>query len=408
MKHLNVFYDGHGQHKLVGQLAMDGRQPVFQYHAQWLQQPLPLSPLELPTSTQMYRGYETSQYGLPGLIADSLPDGWGMLLMDRFFRKYQHREPYDVSILERLAFIGHSAIGALSFEPESSIEEQSVAMDLLTLAQSTQTIVEGHESDALKSLLIVGGSPQGARPKALVKYDAVHNQISTLPTAEGEDWLVKFPAQGENQSVCAAEHVYALMAKQCDLDMPESQFFDLGQGHGAFAVKRFDREEGFRIHTHTLAGLLNTNFRLPTLSYTQFLRCIRALTHSEPEVIKGYRQCVFNVVFNNRDDHTKNFSFVMDEAGKWSLSPPYDLSFNTGLNGEHNMDIMGVGKKIRRQHLLALAKHSDIKPSIAHDIIEKTLAVASSLNGQLKNYPIDLDLNQNICQHVIQNMVHLE
>ena len=155
------------------------------------------------------------------MFADSLPDGWGMLLMDRFFRKYQHREPYDVSILERLAYIGHSAIGALSFEPESSIEEQTVEMDLLTLAQSTQTIVEGRETDVLKSLLIVGGSPQGARPKALVKYDACQSQISTLPTAAGEDWLVKFPAQGENQSVCAAEHVYALMAKQCGLDMPE-------------------------------------------------------------------------------------------------------------------------------------------------------------------------------------------
>ena len=110
-----------------------------------------------------------------------------MLLKDRFFKKYQHREPYDVSILERLTYIGHSAIGALSFEPESSIGDQAVEMDLLTLAQSTQAVVEGHESDVLKSLLIVGGSPQGARPKALVKYDASQGQISTLPTATRED-----------------------------------------------------------------------------------------------------------------------------------------------------------------------------------------------------------------------------
>ena len=97
MKHLNVYYDGYGKHQLVGQLAMDGRQPVFQYHAQWLQNPLPLSPLELPATLKLYSGYEPSQYGLPGLIADSLPDGWGMLLMDRFFKKYQQRQPYDVS-----------------------------------------------------------------------------------------------------------------------------------------------------------------------------------------------------------------------------------------------------------------------------------------------------------------------
>ncbi len=408
MKHLNVYYDGHGEHRLVGQLAMDGRQPVFQYHAQWLQQSLPLSPLELPATAQLYRGYEMSQYGLPGLIADSLPDGWGMLLMDRFFRKYQQREPYEVSILERLAYIGHSAIGALSFEPETSIDAPTAEMDLLALAQSTQAFIEGRETDALKSLLIVGGSPQGARPKALVRYDTGQERISTLPNAMGEDWLVKFPAQGENQSVCAAEYVYAQMAKKCGLNMPESRFFDLGQDHGAFAVKRFDRHQGLRIHTHTLAGLLNTNFRLPTLSYTQFLRCIRALTHSEPEVIKGYRLCVFNVVFHNCDDHTKNFSFVMDAVGQWTLSPPYDLSFNTGLNGEHNMDVMGEGKHIQRQHLLALAKSSDIKSSIATEIIEQTVAVASTLSNQLQNFPIDLTLNQLICQHVAENMAYIE
>ena len=408
MRHLNVYYDGHGAHRLVGQLAMDGKQPVFQYHAQWLQQPLPLSPLELPATAQLYRGYEMSQYGLPGLIADSLPDGWGILLMDRFFRKYQSREPYDVSILERLAYIGHSAIGALSFEPESSLEQSTADMDLLALAQSTQAIIEGQETDALKSLLIVGGSPQGARPKALVRLDDSQGRISTLPNASGEDWLVKFPAQGENQSVCAAEYVYAQMARQCDLDMPESRFFDLGQGYGAFAVKRFDRYQGLRIHTHTLAGLLNTNFRLPTLSYSQFLRCIRALTHSEPEVIKGYRQCVFNVVFHNRDDHTKNFSFVMNAVGKWVLSPPYDLSFNTGLNGEHNMDIMGEGKNIRRQHLLGLAKSSDIKSTVANEIIEQTLAVASTLDVQLQSFPIDSEYRQRICQHVAQNMDYLK
>ena len=281
-------------------------------------------------------------------------------------------------------------------------------MDLLALAQSTQAIIEGQETDALKSLLIVGGSPQGARPKALVRFDDSQGRISTLPNASGEDWLVKFPAQGENQSVCAAEYVYAQMARQCDLDMPESRFFDLGQGYGAFAVKRFDRHQGLRIHTHTLAGLLNTNFHLPTLSYSQFLRCIRALTHSEPEVIKGYRQCVFNVVFHNRDDHTKNFSFVMNAVGKWVLSPPYDLSFNTGLNGEHNMDIMGEGKNIRRQHLLGLAKSSDIKSTVANEIIEQTLAVASALDVQLQSFPIDSEYRQRICQHVAQNMDYLK
>lgn len=408
MKHLNVYYDGYGKHQLVGQLAMDGRQPVFQYHAQWLQNPLPLSPLELPATLKLYSGYEPSQYGLPGLIADSLPDGWGMLLMDRFFKKYQQRQPYDVNILERLAYIGQSAIGALSFEPEADIAQQQAEMDLLALARESLVVIEDEDTEALKNLLIIGGSPQGARPKALIKFDSTNNRVSTLPTAAGDDWLVKFPARGENQSVCAAEHVYAQLAKQCGLNTPDTQFFDLGSGYGAFGVKRFDRDNGMRIHVHTLAGLLNTNFRLPTLSYTQLLRCIRALTHSELEVIQGYRQCVFNVVFHNRDDHSKNFSFMMDSVGNWALSPAYDLSFNTGLNGEHNMDIMGEGKNIKLKHLLDLAKNSDIKLATAKGIIEHTVSIASNLNHDLSHYPIDAALREHICQHVQKNINRLK
>lgn len=403
MKRLNVLYNGYGERRQVGMLMMDGHLPVFQYSTSWLDNSLPLSPLKLPVSRDLYHGYESSQYGLPGLLADSLPDGWGMLLMDRFFRQYSHREPYEVNVLERLAYIGSTAMGALSFEPEEYFTEEQEALDLAELAIASQQVISGSDNEALKALLIVGGSPQGARPKAIVKYNRNSHQVSNLFTAEGEDWLVKFPAQNEDKSVCALEQVYAQMARLSGLDMPESQFFDLGGEYGAFGVKRFDRHNGLRIHTHTLAGLLDTNFRMPTLSYMQFLRCIRALTHSEPEVMRGFLQCVFNVVFNNRDDHTKNFSFSMNQFGEWKLSPAYDLSFNTGLNGEHNMDIVGEGKNPGRQHLLKLAKISDVNQNEAIRIIDQVLDVAALLPSYMKDYPIGDELAQQVLKRVSQN-----
>lgn len=404
MNRLNVFYNGYGEHTLVGQLILDNHQPIFQYANSWLNKPLPLSPLEVPASSQLYYGYESSQHGLPGFIADCLPDGWGMLLMDRFFRKYQQREKHEINVLERLAYIGSTSIGALSFEPEEDLSQRQEALSLFSLAQASQAVIEGVDTDVLKSLMIVGGSPQGARPKAMVKYDRQTNNISNLFTAQGEDWLVKFPARNEDKSVCALEQVYAEMARQSGLNMPDSRFFDLGEEYGAFGVQRFDRINSLRVHTHTLAGLLNTDFRIPSLSYLQFLRCIRALTHSEPEVLRGFQQCVFNVMFNNRDDHTKNFSFLMDQYGTWRLSPSYDLSFNMGLNGEHNMDIMGDGRHPTRQHLLELANASDINQKKAKDIIERILGVASTLPEHLQKYPIIKELRSQVTLQVTKNM----
>ncbi len=401
-----IYYTGGHDKQLVGRLVMDGNRPVFSYDASWVANGLPLSPIEMPldNTTNMYYGeHQSSQY-LCGLLSDSLPDGWGMLLMDRFFRQELGKQSHEVNVLDRFAYIGDKAMGALVFEPEHKVDNQQT-INLITLAQSSQDILNGKDTDVLEQLLLVGGSPQGARPKAQVFYDKASNTVSTQCTDTiSEHWLVKFPAQNEHKSVCLLENIYADYAVQVGLEMPEHNYFDISNEHGAFGVKRFDRNNNQRMHIHTLAGLLNTDFRIPTLDYMQLLRCVRMMTRSQKQVEQAYLQTVFNVVFNNKDDHTKNFSFIMDNAGKWSLSPAYDITFNTGLNGYHQMDVCGEAKHPTKSHLLELAKLADIKHTKANDIIDMVVSSAETMLDTLDDYPLQLQLSKTVKKLVQKNI----
>lgn len=274
-------------------------------------------------------------------------------------------------------------------------------LTLAKLAAANQSILSGQDSDILTELIVIGGSPQGARPKALVLYDEATEFIATDLTSEqpsATPWLIKFPAQSEHKSVCLLESLYADMAKQAGLNMPAHHYFDIGEKHAAFGVERFDRMGNQRVHTHTLAGLLDIDFRIPSIDYLQYLRCVRMLTGSQAAVEVGFRHAVFNVIFNNKDDHSKNFSFMMDKAGRWSLSPVYDLAYNSGMNGCHQMDVAGEACHPTRSDLLKLAKLADIKQNKAQAMIEQVASVAENFLSVINNYDIEKELsNQVIC-----------
>lgn len=419
-KIINVYYQGFNERKLVGQLTLDGNdhraRPVFGYDASWISGGYELSPIEMPAQLTPYYGRHQSAYYLPGLIADSLPDGWGMLLMDRFFRQSFDTPLQQISVLERLAYIGDTAMGALSFEPQHEPTTEPVKLSLASLAKANQAILSGQDSDILAELIVVGGSPQGARPKALVLFDPDSHFISTDQTlmqttatpSSIKQWLVKFPAQSEPKSICLLEFLYADMAKLAGLDMPAHHYFDIDEYHSAFGVERFDRQDGKRIHIHTLAGLLDIDFRTPSIDYLQYLRCVRMMTRSQAEVEMAYRHAVFNVVFNNKDDHSKNFSFVMDNTGQWHISPVYDLSYNTGLNGYHQMDVCGEALKPSAADILKLAKLADIKPAKAKDIIEQVVATARQFVGLIHDYPIEPDLARQVVADITANIERMQ
>lgn len=322
IKKIEVFYSGWGEHWNLGTLADNGKLLLFEYSAEALNQGLELSPLHLKLAAQAYGDFPTHQMRLPGLIADSLPDGWGLLLMDKLFRK-QGLKIENISPLDRLSFIGDRAMGALNFKPASSEDFEAKNFTLLEMAEEVQKVIEGPATESLTQLAMLGGSPHGVRPKLVLDYDRKTGKISTHPSHADNRWLIKFPTDREHKEVCAVEALYAHLARKAGLKISEVEYFDLSKSLSAFGTRRFDVEDGLRIPTHTLAGILNADFRIPSsVDYLSFLKVIRLMTRDEGEVLRGFRQCAFNVIFNNRDDHSKNFSFLLDRKRNWKLSPP--------------------------------------------------------------------------------------
>ena len=384
---LHVYYNGWGEHWLLGTLASDGKQTLFEYSSDAIAKGLELSPRYLMLSNQTY-SFPTQPLQLAGLFADSLPDGWGMLLMDRYFKKYQRREPYQIHPFERLAFLGEHTMGALSYMPTMDIDSQTAALNFFDLADAIVQVQQDQDTKVLAELALTGGSPQGARPKALVYYQPTTRQMSTKPFDGAEAWLVKFPAQHEHPEVCAIEAAYLQIAQVCGLDVPDFQFLSVSNALNALVIKRFDRQGDIRIPMHSLAGALHANFRIPDCSYNIFLRMTRFMTKSETEVQKAFAQCVFNVCMHNRDDHTKNFSYLMNSRGEWMLSPAYDLTFNSGLNGHHQMDIEGESLYPAREHLLALAKNAGLTLRLCTQTIDHIVGMTHQAGDILKQYPI--------------------
>jgi len=213
--------------------------------------------------------------------------------------------------------------------------------------------------------------------------------MSNQPFAGAGAWLVKFQAQAEPKEVCAIENLYADVARAFGLDMPATRHFDLNNGLAGFGIERFDIERGMRVPVHTLAGLLHANFRVPSaVDYTTFLRSTRFLTRSQVEVNKAYERAVFNVVFNNRDDHAKNISFRLAQDRTWHLAPAYDLTYCEGPGGEHQMDVCGEGRSITRSNMLELAKQGDVPVGFAQDCLERALNLVDALGAMAKNHPI--------------------
>jgi serine/threonine-protein kinase HipA len=369
MKTIEVRYQGWGENWPLGSLADNGRDLLFEYSPEALRRGLELSPRHLPLRPEAFGCFPTYQERLPGLIADALPDGWGMRVMDRYFRK-TGIDTARLSPLDRLAFVGNCAIGALSFLPcEGRGELLPEDLPLLELAHAVEDVVADRDTIFLRALALTGGSPQGARPKVLMNYDFSRNLMSNRPGPDLAPWLVKFPARGEHMEVCFLEDVYAHLARGCGLDIPATRAFT-HKGLSAFGIARFDVEAGMRVPVHTLAGVLHANFQTG-VDYTTFLRITRMLTHDVREVERAYERAVFNVVFNNRDDHAKNVSFRLGRDQRWRLAPCYDLTFCEGPGGEHHMDVCGEGRNIKRADMLELAKQGGLERDWAADVIDR-------------------------------------
>lgn len=371
---LHVGIDFGGGKLPVGRLASRNRRIYFEYAAAFIEQDLEISPFMLPVRAGVTT-FDTSLFeGLPGVFYDSLPDGWGRLLLDRFLLS-KGMLPAEISPLDRLAFTGRHTLGALVYEPEIDTAGGQGPIDLDGIAALVQDILEGSSAEVLQELLALNGSSAGARPKVLVGISADRKRI-----IHGEDiqmdgfapWLVKFPNTQDGIDAGSVEYVYALMAKEAGILMPEVHLFPAGNGPGYFAVRRFDRDGDTRLHMHSAGGLLHADFRTPSLDYQDLLSLAFMLTRDIREVEKIYRQAVFNVLAHNRDDHVKNFSFLMDANGQWTLSPAYDLTFSSGPGGEQSTMVMGEGRSPGVEHLIRLGLDANIARPRITEIVDQT------------------------------------
>ena len=358
---INIYLSLEGNRYYVGKLKKTDHGIYFQYEKTFLETGYQLSPLKLPLSDQVFKAPDTPFNKLHGVFADSLPDGWGLLLMDRYLRQ-KGFDPNTVTSLDRLLYVGSTAMGALIYEPDLSNKQggsNESLLDLYSLSLEAEKVYAGSMADVLPELLMAGTSPGGARPKIIVgiKDDQIVSGEHDLP--EGyESWLIKFHTN-QNSEEGIIEEVYAQLLRKSFINMPETKILD-AKDKKFFAVKRFDRDENKRLHVHSLAGLVHANFRTFDFDYEQFLKVTFLLTKNSNDAEQAFRQMVFNILAVNRDDHTKNFSFIMGGNGQWRLSPAYDVTFNMGIENEQSMSVAGHGKNIPEKAFYELGENLEI------------------------------------------------
>ncbi len=342
----------------VGTLALGANHLVaFSYDDNWLASGYSISPFSLPLEKKVFvpQGYDPFE-GLFGVFSDSLPDGWGRLLVDRLLRRRQV-DPYSVSSLYRLAVVGETGMGALRYRPESTLETSASDFSLDELAEECALILRSDSSGNLDELFRLGGSSGGARPKIFYQID-------------GEPWIVKFPTTYDPPTIGRQEYEYSLCARKCGIDVPKTLLLPSSTCDGYFAVKRFDREQDKRIHMASVSALLETSHRIPNLDYEQLMQLTLILTKSKEQLLQLYRRMCFNVFAHNRDDHSRNFSYLCRE-GHWTLSPAYDLTYSNSIGGEHATTVHGNGRNPGMEDLLAVAKSHKIPRKTALQIAEE-------------------------------------
>lgn len=341
---LTVFY--HGQP--VGDMVLaDNRLAAFEYNKNWLLDGFSISPFSLPLEKKVFMPKYDPFEGLFGVFADSLPDGWGRLLVDRLLRK-KGMDPARVGVLTRLAIVGEAGMGALSYTPTVLLENVEKNLSYDEISTECKKLLQEEMTDELDFLFAKGGSSGGARPKIMT-------------TIDGEPWLIKFPSTYDRKNIGELEYKYALCAKKCGIQMADVKLFPSSKCSGYFGTKRFDFIEGqggmVRVHMVSAAGLLETSHRIPNLDYDLLMKLTLKLTRDMEECKKLFRLMCFNVFAHNRDDHSKNFTYIyVEQEKRWVLSPAYDLTYSNSIGGEHATTVHGEGRDPGMADILEVAK----------------------------------------------------
>ena len=390
----------------IGTVVFDSENGLgsFEYDPGFLVSGIEVSPIAMPLSRRVYTFPELARrsfHGLPGMLADSLPDKFGNAVIDAWLRG-QGRSPESFDPVERLCYTGNRGMGALEYVPaRGPSASESDPIQIEKLVQLASEILQSRESlhvtageNAMQEIIRVGTSAGGARAKAVIAWNEEAGDIRSGQIDAGKGygyWLIKFDGVSGNgdkegddsQQYTRIEYAYSLMAKDAGLRMEECRLYE-ENGRYHFMTRRFDRDHitGGKLHMQSLGGIAHFDFNQPGAhSYEQAVRVMRQLHISNTEISQFFRRMVFNVVTRNQDDHVKNISFLMDRSGKWTLAPAYDVTYAYSPDGmwtgTHQMTICGKQDQITHEDLLMSAKNMGVKKSEAEQIIESVRASAA-------------------------------
>ena len=391
--------------KNVGLLSWDDNKgcSVFQFDKDFMLYGWNIAPLIAPLdsayvqkSFPMSGNKEKLYGGLPEFIADSLPDYWGNIVFQKWIEA-NHLQPKSVNAVDRLSFIGKRAMGALEFQPAHIQEDASINIELSSLYELANRLfldrqdvnIDMSNNLIMEDLYKVGTSAGGQRPKAIIGMDEetgiIRSGQADLPP-NFNHYILKFDTSKRDElPITKVEMAYYLMAKDAGINMMPSKLVEI-EGTKNFMTQRFDRQNGKKIHTQTLAAM--SSF---ADAYEDLFVVGRKLNLSADEQSQQYRRMVFNVMAENVDDHTKNFSFIMLPNGEWHISPAYDIVFSADPDSHfyrnHELTILGKRKNITKQDLLLFAQRQDIKN--AASIIDEVAEVVMNFKAYAEMVEID-------------------
>jgi serine/threonine-protein kinase HipA len=385
-----------------------GRYATFQYDPSFVESGIELSPVQMPPRQVPYRFTRLpldAFSGLPGLLADALPDSWGHALVDAWLAS-QGRTPESFDVVERLCYVGSRGMGALEFQPSIASTNPTgrdlhvdrlveLASEVLARREAFVADLTAHpDEEEMRAILAIGTSAGGARPKAIIAFNEETGQVRSgqLDAEPGfEHWLLKFDGVAkagdhgltDPEGWGAVEYAYWRMARAAGVEMTESRLLpENGRRH--FLTRRFDRPAGGgKLHVQTLGALDHISYRMPGVyGYDQTMLLMRRIGIELPQIEQLFRRMVFNVVARNQDDHVKNIAFLMDRSGRWSLTPAYDVTWacdptNRWLQA-HQMTINGKRERVTVDDLVAVEKRIGLKRGTAKRVLrEVTDAVAT-------------------------------
>jgi serine/threonine-protein kinase HipA len=416
--------------QIVGAIAWNPEKEIasFEYDPKFDLEKYAVSPIKLPSKNRIYsfpelRNEETFK-GLPGLLADSLPDKYGKELINVWLAQ-NGRPENSLNPVELLCFIGKRGMGALEFEPNVQPDTKSYTLELSGLIETTKMLLQRKENvqlhttnkmrDTMLDVLKMGTSAGGARPKAIIAYNEQTGEIKSgqaLTEAGFEHWLIKFDGVNDSQFGSSTgygrvEMAYYRMATDFGIEMMECKLIEESD-RAHFMTKRFDRNQANqKLHTQTFCALQHYDYQnIYGYSYEQLFQTMRALRLSYAEAEQMFRRMVFNVIARNCDDHTKNFSFLMDQTGKWKLAPAYDIchAYRPGSDwvSQHNLSINGKRKDFVLSDFIAIAEQNSIRNP------KKILAECIEIVGNWEKYAnqcnVEAQLKEAIQQTLIQEI----